>query len=352
YKHTHIGLKREARRTKMNLMRWIAILAILIGTLACHRENITTPEASFDLPKDPQERSLDELRKYRIALLDRERIANSADDDAEAQAARAEIEKIDKYIHAAEREIIAQPDTPGHIKLPGGLHDELVLLYTFDEGRSSFVQDHSEMQNHGQITGGHWTSRGRQGGAYWLDGLKDYIEAPPSESLARAEAMTLSICLYPESNPAIDDSSHSAYFFSHSSQANSGLWLYLSPTRGMGAGIRNPDKPQKYHRLPSDPTRFPVPHKEWTHIVLVLDGNTMRTYINGRLDKASEMSALPDLSNLSMYIGRWGNGKWAYGYCGRVDDVAIWNRALSETEILGLWTWLFTISQDGSQVGR
>jgi hypothetical protein len=42
-------------------------------------------------------------------------------------------------------------------------------------------------------------------------------------------------------------------------------------------------------------------------------------------------------SQAPLYIGRCGIGSWQYGFTGRVDDVLIWNRNLSEAEVLGLW---------------
>ena len=72
---------------------------------------------------------------------------------------------------------------------------------------------------------------------------------------------------------------------------------------------------------------------EWYHIVATYDGSKMRIYINGKLD--SEMPASGDIvdhDQVCDYIGiyPWGN---VYKFHGIIDEVYIWDRALTPQEV-------------------
>jgi hypothetical protein len=71
---------------------------------------------------------------------------------------------------------------------------------------------------------------------------------------------------------------------------------------------------------------------KWTHIAVVRDfkARELRLYINGALqDTAIPKAAAAKASSKSLYIGKG----YTRNYCGLIDEVGIWNRALSPTEI-------------------
>jgi hypothetical protein len=65
-----------------------------------------------------------------------------------------------------------------------------------------------------------------------------------------------------------------------------------------------------------------------------------RTYVEGRPDKTVSAPGGIGRSDGPLNIGRCGTGAWQYGFTGLIDDLMIWNRALTEVEVLGLWAWL------------
>ncbi len=73
---------------------------------------------------------------------------------------------------------------------------------------------------------------------------------------------------------------------------------------------------------------------EWYHIVLVNNGAELRLYINGQLDQAWPVAEKPQLEVKNVYIGKhpyfWG------GFTGKLDDLLLYDRALSEYEVLML----------------
>ena len=77
----------------------------------------------------------------------------------------------------------------------------------------------------------------------------------------------------------------------------------------------------------------PVNTSEWIHIALVIDGKDWRFYHNNVLinnQTSSSFDILDDGSKGNLTIGSYGGG---FLFDGNIDDVIIYNRALSTQEI-------------------
>lgn len=70
---------------------------------------------------------------------------------------------------------------------------------------------------------------------------------------------------------------------------------------------------------------------QWHHVAGTYDGATMRIYWDGRLENSTSVTTTPNASGTNFEMGRR-PGASPY-YTGRVDDVAVYNRALSDAEI-------------------
>jgi hypothetical protein len=96
---------------------------------------------------------------------------------------------------------------------------------------------------------------------------------------------------------------------------------------------------------------------EWTHVCLVRDSRTVRLYINATLERQWTISRVPDPLNCQVNLGGSEFGEYLQGM---LDDVGIWSRALSESEIIRLYDPSCSINivshptgrtvQDGQQV--
>ena len=77
-----------------------------------------------------------------------------------------------------------------------------------------------------------------------------------------------------------------------------------------------------------------VPADQWTHVAVTGDGTNFRIYVNGALSQESAFQTT-DGANATYYIG--GDPTWlAESYAGIIDDVRIYNVALSAEEIEAL----------------
>jgi hypothetical protein len=72
----------------------------------------------------------------------------------------------------------------------------------------------------------------------------------------------------------------------------------------------------------------------WQHVVLKREGNMVSFYINGAFDNSVDTLIINPIDNL--VFGRRSDG-W-FGFNGTLDDIAIYNRALTEQEIQNLYT--------------
>jgi hypothetical protein len=69
----------------------------------------------------------------------------------------------------------------------------------------------------------------------------------------------------------------------------------------------------------------------WTHLALTYDGATMRIYVNGLLVNSRSASGAVLTSSGALRIG--GNGVWGEYFAGTIDEVRVYNRALTQAEI-------------------
>jgi hypothetical protein len=75
-----------------------------------------------------------------------------------------------------------------------------------------------------------------------------------------------------------------------------------------------------------------VPLNTWTHVAATFDGATLRIFHNGQLSASQASAGAIDVASGVLRIG--GNDIWPNeGFPGVIDEVRIYNRALSSTEI-------------------
>lgn len=85
---------------------------------------------------------------------------------------------------------------------------------------------------------------------------------------------------------------------------------------------------------------------EWTHIGASFDGNTMKLYVNGVLvGSKAQVSTIKD--NVQNFKIGEGSQFTARTFKGRIRDVMIWDRILSDAEVTASMTGTFTGTETG-----
>jgi hypothetical protein len=80
----------------------------------------------------------------------------------------------------------------------------------------------------------------------------------------------------------------------------------------------------------------PVGAKEWYHVAATYDMKVSILYINGKLDAQANFTAKPNVTDVQFTIGKTAGG--TYKYVGIIDEVGLFNKALSEQDINTIMT--------------
>lgn len=228
----------------------------------------------------------------------------------------------------------AAPETGTDAARPVSLQDCVLLLH-MDEaawGSPGAVKDTSGSGNHGSATGSAvTTSAGKFGGAALLDGA-GWVTVPDSASLrATTNALTVTAWIFPT---GLTDGTASPGIVSKRKAfgQNVAYTLFLWTNNEAWVDIQAT-------RYSSD---FVFSNGQWTHVAVVFEGaatdlaRRTRIYVNGVLNKTStaDPSLAPNTEDL--LIGNLPGG--GNMFVGRIDEVAVWNRVLSDAELAALGT--------------
>jgi hypothetical protein len=193
----------------------------------------------------------------------------------------------------------------------------LVAAYAFDETSGTTVTDASGNTNTGTITAATRTLSGKFGSALSFDGTDARVIVPDSTSLALADAMTLEAWVLPSVAPsgwrAIIHKDVDRYYLMAGSDTD-------HPVVGGTFGTANQNV--------TGPAVLPV--NTWTHLAATYDRTTIRLHVNGIEVASGAQTAAVSTSNAVLTIGADFYGEY---FAGLIDEVRIYNRALSTAEI-------------------
>jgi hypothetical protein len=69
----------------------------------------------------------------------------------------------------------------------------------------------------------------------------------------------------------------------------------------------------------------------WSHLAVTYDGAALRLYVNGTLVRTTAVTGAIGTSNNPLRIG--GNNVWGEWFAGTIDELNVYNRALTAAEI-------------------
>lgn len=198
-----------------------------------------------------------------------------------------------------------------------------VAEYHFNEGAGATVEDVSGHGLAGTISGAMWTSEGRYGGALEFDGVDDWVTVEANPLLDLTTGMTLEAWVYPTGGQG-------AWQAAIVRETSSGLAyaLYASDEASQPAAYVRIDGVKH-----SAEDVSPLPTNQWTHIAATFDGECLRMFVNGVEVRCTGIvaGAMDNDANLLRFGGQ---SPWGDYFAGRIDDIRIYDRALTAAEIL------------------
>ncbi len=196
----------------------------------------------------------------------------------------------------------------------------LVAAYGFNENTGTTTADGSGNNLTGTIAGATWTTAGKNGNALTFDGVNDMVSVADNAVLD-ATRVTLMAWVRP------------------TALGNWRTAILKESTNGLAYALYaedNVSRPAAYVNLGANDREAKGTAKlvvdTWTHIAMTFDGAALRVYVNGALVRTQNFSGNIITTNAPLRIG--GNAVWNDEFfAGQIDDVRVYNRALSLDDI-------------------
>ena len=201
----------------------------------------------------------------------------------------------------------------------------LVGYWKLDEGAGLTTADTSGNSNIGTMTNGPSWVTGKFGKALSFDGANDYVAVPDEDSLDLTEAMTISAWV--KGNSFTDNSILSKDDYTDIEIRNYNFMI--SGTSGPYFIFCNTGV---CYLIDSE---YPLTTNTWYHVAVTYDRAFMRIYVNGVEVKNTAQTVAMEANTVPVSIGnvtRPSNNNYGH-FNGIIDDVRVYNRALSAAEI-------------------
>jgi hypothetical protein len=200
----------------------------------------------------------------------------------------------------------------------------LVAAYGFNEGVGTSLADASGNGQTGTITGATWTTQGRFGNALTFNGTSNFVTVNATALLNLTTGMTLEAWVYPTAlgtnwrNVIIKERATGEIYnlYAHTDALKPTVYVVPaatpnSPANATGTG--------------------PLALNAWSHLAATYDGTTLQLFVNGASVGSRAVSGALLTSTGALRIG--GNSLWGEYFQGRLDEVRIYNRALTASEL-------------------
>ena len=214
----------------------------------------------------------------------------------------------------------------------------LMLYFSFDELNGNQTIDHSQHGNHGHLVGTPKLVAGKFGNALEFNGESDYVEVPHDDSLTVAQDVTVMAWIHTPRHhgpkgmlwQGIIAKGNNPRSYSFYTEHGGALHLSVNNFFGSDSEVK-------------------VALNEWQHVVAQVDNGVHRYWINGKnagfhrftrddqtINPEGQTSLPGTTDRASVRIGNTHDVSPLPDrhFLGRIDEVRVWNRALSESEIL------------------
>ncbi|MCX7427586.1 MAG: Ig-like domain-containing protein, partial [Planctomycetia bacterium] len=171
-----------------------------------------------------------------------------------------------------------------------------------------------------------WTD-GRLGGALDFNGMDGHVSVGQVASLQRTGSITVSAWVNVE---RYYDWSGIAGWLHDTGTTESGYVLMANGADGLGFGLKTVNGGFSYLIDDGNPTG------QWIHVAGTYNGTWQKLYINGQLAGQTAMTGAIDwdpLGDDGFEIGRYHDDNEDFTFAGLIDEVRVYNRAITGAEV-------------------
>ena len=214
----------------------------------------------------------------------------------------------------------------GYILQLRGPEDGLIAYWNFDDGKGHLARDRSGQGNHGVVRGATWIP-GKVGSALQFDGIDDSVLFGNDPILNLNEAITVEGWIKWTGDYTGRPTEWGGLckreqflFYGMIREADPKLQFSMKVYNGRGSGFE-----------PGANTGYIYELNKWYHVAGTYDNDRVKIYVDGELIQEEEkyygprFDSPPDI------------GKWGIWFHGAMDELKIYNRALSPSEIADHW---------------
>ena len=221
----------------------------------------------------------------------------------------------------------------------------LVGSWTFDD---STAVDSSSYGNDGTLNGDPMIISGMKGSAFYFDGVDDEVFVWDSNSLDTDSSMTISLWILPDSVSPGGAKPMSKWY----SSPQEGDWILSLSSRDSCNGtcvsyyfgfanFAVYGYPDGWFSIGPNNIDYYLILGEWNFIAVTFDTGFVNLYYNGDLIYTDttiiKYTSLNEYGTDDIHIGRYRTGNPSYSFKGGLDEIRIYNRALSESEINNIY---------------
>jgi uncharacterized repeat protein (TIGR01451 family) len=210
----------------------------------------------------------------------------------------------------------------------------LVSSYSFEEGVGTTTADAAGNNPGLLVSGLAWTTTGKIGKALSFDGVNDHVDLGNGPTLQITGSLSISAWIF---QTGVGSLNSDAAIVSKKEMDAKRIGFQLDTSKDQG--------PRGLAFRLGTGRRFgstTIQMNRWYHVVGVYDAaaRTIHVYVNGVLDDSTKGYVAPSgsqlNSSLNAYIGKRASTN-GYEFKGTIDEVRIYNRAITPSEITALF---------------
>jgi hypothetical protein len=190
--------------------------------------------------------------------------------------------------------------------------------------------------NNGTLLNGATFASGKVGQAFSFDGTNSYVRVADSPSLHFTNALTIEAWIYPTSL-GVFHNIVSKWGVQYPLQTS--YTTVVGPDGRISLGVCASGD-QSVTPVVNTVSTNSVPPSQWTHFAATYDGSALRMYLNGVCEDqvAYNQGVFPGTEDLAIgAAGAFAGGQVLSPFAGLIDEVSVYSRALSASEIAALY---------------
>ncbi|MEI6562997.1 MAG: LamG domain-containing protein [bacterium] len=272
-------------------------------------------------------KALDRLIKKEVAAdrIEEAKAIKAEKDRASIMLADIQTDLLVKAADGAESRAtsVTMAGTTGAIStLPAGLPKGAVLYCSFAKDEGDKIADESGQGNDGKATGPRWTGEGRRNGSLTFGGSGDRVEIQPFKGLTDGGDLTISVWAKPKT------------------MADG--WCAVLSTEAFRVELTGDLRVHWDWTSEGNSNIYTAPNvfalNKWFHLVLVKTGDSLGFYVNGkRVHSQQNVRSKTEIRTLRLGMDGLSHIGGDDFYSGQIDEIRIFNRALTPTEILKVY---------------